>query len=120
MKTKFLFCALFSLFAFSACNNKQPYEVDFDYTISCNEVFTIELQSCSSCGFYWEWENSNSNICRYCSDVDDLVLIHKGAPEIAKWTFEGIQKGHCTLCFKYIDARDKSVLDTKTFEILVN
>lgn len=121
MKTKLLFCALFSLLALSACNNKQPYEVVFDYTISCNEVFTIELQSSPSTGMNWEWTNKNKVSCIDTIGLDIVPIENKkGAPAIEKWTFKGLKEGDCTLIFEYIDNTDnKSVVDNKKFMILV-
>jgi len=82
----------------------------FDYEVSVNEVFTINLVANPTTGYSWQWVNKQTvttvDSIDFSYIVDRPGLIGGGGKEI--WKFLGVKRGIDTLNFKYCRPWDQN------------
>ncbi|MFC2121518.1 protease inhibitor I42 family protein [Bacteroidota bacterium] len=121
MKTgKLLFLVLILTILFIGCKKE---EVDnYDYSVSVDETFTIEIEANHTTGYIWFWVNK-ANV----SIVDTLSLVYitdsvgTGVGGTEFWEFKGLSTGIDSLKFEYKRAwnPEGEAADTKAFSVEV-
>jgi predicted secreted protein len=71
--------------------------------IKKNETFTVDFQSCHSCGYRWIMDsNSDSTKLKFIATTSIKNTEHQvGGNEIESWSFKGLKKGKYQLIFVY-------------------
>ena len=117
-KNGIIFTVILAIFIFYGCNKNE----EVDYTVSCNDTFTIVLPSVlHTAGYSWRWIDERKGIVdsltrEYIND-DELMMLGSEGKDV--WTFVAKKKGREKIVFVYQRWFDETSEEMQKTEFIV-